>query len=224
MPLVLIFHPLCAIPLLMALVGSFAAVSISPPSPLHGLPSSRRRRTKTKERRRERAMRPTPSSSSASLAPAAPQQGLPSAAAAAWMLDGAAASQHRLDLRRRVPAPAARPARRRPPLLPRHGLRRHPLPRRWERTADASLAASRLQRAPRALSRGGRSGRSMAAAPASVVGLCSPAPSSHDEVRGRGGGRAAAPLLLGGRAPRRRGPRADRAARPPRRRLLPPGG
>ena len=46
MPLVLIFHPLCAIPLLTALVGSFAAVSISPPSPLHGLPSSRRRRTK----------------------------------------------------------------------------------------------------------------------------------------------------------------------------------
>ena len=46
MPLVLIFHPLCVIPLLTALVGSFAAVSISPPSPLHGLPSSRRRRTK----------------------------------------------------------------------------------------------------------------------------------------------------------------------------------
>ena len=102
MPLVLIFHPLCAIPLLTALVGSFAAVSISPPSPLHGLPSSRRRRTKTKERRRERAMRPTPSSSSASLAPAAPQQGLPSAAAAAWPLDGATASQHQLANRNGV--------------------------------------------------------------------------------------------------------------------------
>ena len=47
-----------------------------------------------KERRRERAMRPTPSSSSASLAPAAPQQGLPSGAAAA--------SQHQLANRNGV--------------------------------------------------------------------------------------------------------------------------
>ena len=58
MPLVLIFHPLCAIPLLTALVGSFAAVSISPPSPLHGLPSSRRRRTKGAGRGRAGELRP----------------------------------------------------------------------------------------------------------------------------------------------------------------------
>ena len=43
-------------------------------------------------------MRPTLSSSSASLAPAAPQQGLPSGAAAAWASDGAAPSHHQLAI------------------------------------------------------------------------------------------------------------------------------
>ena len=228
MPLVLIFHPLCAIPLLTELVGSFVAVSISPPSPLfmdippHPAPDEDEG-TPTRTRHAPHAVLLVGVAGAGCPAAGAPQRRRRLAAPAGQQQRGALGRGH---LRRRVPAPVARPARRRPPLPPRHGLRRHrlpPLPRRWERTADTSLAASRLQRAPRARSRGGRSGRSMAAAPASVVGLCSPAPSSHGEVRGRGGGRAAAPLL-GGRALRRRGPRADRAARSPRRLLLPPGG